>query len=265
MPVRRQTQQFGKKTGALGPGEEETGKTSDTDDEYVPRPESASWHTNMSGRAKTKAKQAIEGPSALGNEELQALINYYSPGGESQYAADITSSVLGDIRGPGYAQAAFGTAGTGLPGAVGRIQKGQGAADRQAAIESGRQHRQVAQDAAKMSLMANQQLLEEGKLEFQEASLLGEQYVGMVTILVNSGMFDDYGPALPYALQVQHQVYQETGSFSKALYAMYETAGLGSSATLYGSQVEPEERPFVFNAQQPGMGGGGKPMTGLTG
>lgn len=231
------------------PNETWVGQKEEKPVNYGTEPMPRVWHQVQQEKVGTTTRKFTGGPSqkGMGNEELNAIINYYSPGGQGQYAADITSAIQGDIRGPGYAQAAFGTAGTGLPGAVGRIQKGQGAADRQAAIESGRQHRQVAQDAAKMSLMANQQLLEAGKLELQEASLLGEQYVGMVTMLVNSGMFDDYGPSLPYALQVQHQVYQQTGDAGLAMQAMYEAAGLGSRGTLYGSTVEPEEKTFMFD------------------
>jgi len=167
----------------------------------------------------------VQGPTA--ESSLDQIIAYYGGGGD-QYAADIKAGVMGDIRGPGYQQASFGTAGTGLPGAPGRIQKGQATVDRKAAAESAKLRRAASMDAAKIGLMANQQKIAEGQLSLAEAQLLGEQYVGLISYLTNAELFDEYAHMLPGAMEVQYAVYQETGDARLAMQAAYEYVGIGT-------------------------------------
>ena len=181
-------------------------------------------------KQKGKKQGAVLPQQGPVDQNLQQTMEYFS-GPQAQAGADIAANVQQDILGPGYQAATYGTAAGGLPGAVGRVRAGQDAANRKAAIESARMRRENTLASAQIGLEAVKQQTARQQISFEQGQSLSQMYGDALAFLESSNMIDDYGPALPGALDAATEIMRTTGDPLAAQQAFYSALGIGTAAT----------------------------------
>tara|TARA_R110000824_G_scaffold42980_8_gene125939 strand:- start:1686 stop:2402 length:717 start_codon:yes stop_codon:yes gene_type:complete len=212
--------------------------------------------------AKAKASAANKPQASPVDQQLQQTMQYFMGPGQ-QAGADISAQVSQDILGPGYQAATYGTAAGGLPGAVGRVRAGQDATNRKAAIESARMRRENTLASAQVGMEAIKQMTARQQLSFEQGQTLSQLYGDNLAFLESANLMDDYGPALPGALNAATEVLRQTGDALLAQQAFMEALGLGSTVTSTTDQFGPGYSKQT-GATEEGIYGGSAEATGLT-